>query len=182
MGGAMRPGQLQHVLLVNDLRCRILRAARERGLELVEWRDQGALARYVHEAGAIPDGYFVLRRQADVRTGTAAHFLEAERSPRERATMLAKYRKLTAFFTSGSYAEIFGRRSLRILVVTSDLNVKAEEAWARRLCKLAEKAGMYFGLFASARRFLAIDPEQLFRERIWLAPGTPELQALGELE
>lgn len=181
-GASRRTGQLQHVLLINDLRCRIARASRERGLELVEWRDQAAIARLTRESGIIPDGFFVLRGQAKGHAGTAAHFLEAERSPRERETMLTKYRKLTAFFESGRYAQLSGRKSLRVLVVTSSLTIEAEEAWARRLCNLAQKAGMNFGLFASARRFMAEDSDRLFLAPIWRSPGSPDLVSLGEFD
>lgn len=177
-----RVGQIEHVLLVNDLRCRIMRAARERRLQLVEWRDQAALARYSREVGVIPDGFFVLRRELDGRAGTAAHFVEAERSPRSPATMLRKYRRLADFFTSGLYARTFGRQSLRVLVVTSALTVEAEEAWARRLSLLAENAGLAFGMFCSARRFMAVDADQLFRTEIWLRPGMAGRFTLGELE
>lgn len=177
-----RSGQMQHVLLINDLRCRIARASRERGMEVVEWRDQAAVSRLTRESGIIPDGFFVLRGEANGRAGSAAHFLEAERSPRERATMLAKYRKLTAFFESGRYTQLFGRKSLRVLVITSSLTVEAEEAWARRLCNLAQKAGMNFGLFASARRFMAEDSDQLFLAPIWRSPSSPDLRGLGEFD
>lgn len=177
-----RVGQIEHVLLINDLRCRIMRAARERRLQLVEWRDQAALARYSREVGVIPDGFFVLRRELDGRTGTAAHFVEAERSPRSPATMLRKYRRLADFFNNGLYARTFGRGSLRVLVVASALTVDAEEAWARRLSLLADKAGLAFGMFCSARRFMDVDADHLFRAEIWLRPGMAGRFALGELE
>jgi hypothetical protein len=176
-----RVGQLEHVLAVNDVRCRIARAARERGLELPEWRDQGELARFGREIGVIPDGYFVLRRQLEDRVGTAAFGLEVERSPRGPEAMLRKYRRFADFYRSGAYEKAFRRRSLRLLVVVSSVTVAAELSWARRLSVLAKNAGLEFGLFASSRELLSLDPARLFEAAIWVRPAGETRSALGEL-
>jgi hypothetical protein len=177
-----RVGQLEHVLAVNDVRCRIARAARERGLELPEWRDQGELARFGREFGVIPDAYFVLQREIEGRVGSAAFALEVERSPRGPEAMSRKYRRVVDFYRTGAYERAFHRRSLRVLVVVSSITLDAELSWAWRLAVLAERAGLSFGAFGSSRELLATLPESLFRAPIWFRPHQAERCAIGEID
>jgi hypothetical protein len=149
---------------------------------VVEWRDQGDLARFGREIGVVPDGYFVLQREVAGRVGTAAFALEVERSPRGPDAMGRKYRRLVEFYRSGAYESAFHRRSLRVLVVVSSISLEAELNWARRLAVLAEKAGLSFGAFGSERELLSTHPASLFLASFWFRPHQSERGAIGEID
>lgn len=173
--------QLQHVLGVNDVYCRLTRACRECGLELTGWRSQADLSTLGNKAGAIPDGFFVVRKRVEGGALTSACMLEMERSPRSPRTMLRKYTRLREFYENGSYERSFGHRTLRCLVVTSQLSIKAEQRWATTLSRLAESAGLSFGWFASLREILATEPAALLEAPIWRRPRADVPVALGAL-
>jgi hypothetical protein len=179
-----RPGrnpQLEHVLAINDVRCALSRAARAGGLELALWQGQRELAPMAQEAGFVPDGFAVLRRNLPEGRLASSLLIEVERSPRRPRAVLRKFARIRELHESGFYTQRFGRRSLRLLVLTSHMNLDAEERWARTLCGLAERAGLSFARFASLRRLLGVAPGDLFGAAIWWRPGAREPDRLGEI-
>ena len=173
--------QLEHVLAINDVRCRVTRASREIGQEVIDWRDQAELVQPLRSARLVPDGYFVLQKRFEDRSAIAAFMLEVERSPRGPRALLQKYGRLREFYESGAYQRLFERRSLRLLVLTSSVSKEAESVWAGRLSSLAEKVGLTFARFSSQREFLSIRPNMMLESAIWHRPGRPERIALGKL-
>ncbi len=174
--------QLDHVLAVNDVHCKLLAGCRACGLELVDWKDQAGLAAMGRQAGFIPDGFFVLQRRLEQGVLTAACWLEVERSARGPRAMLRKYTRLNEFYQSGAYGRTFGHRTLRLLVVTSAETVESERRHAGTLAGLAGRAGLRFGLFSSLRDLLGVEVSDVLRAPIWRVPGGSELRPLGELE
>jgi len=174
--------QIEHLLAVNDLHCRLIRGCREQGYLLVDWRDQAQLAALGRSAGFVPDGFCLIRAPVGDRVAVAPFFLEVERSPRARKAMLAKYQRVAAYVASGAFAAAFGRRSLRLLVLTASVSPAAEGGWARRLAQVAATAGLDFGYFSSLREFMAAGPASLFTADLWWrADPTPGRQALGAI-
>ncbi len=173
--------QLEHMLAINDVRCRLTRAAAARGAELAGWRGQGEMAWLGGVTGFIPDGFFLLQRRLEAGVLVSACFLEVERSPRGPRSVLRKYGRLRDYYLNGGYDRDFHQRSLRILVVTSHASADAEARWAAVLRDTAEKAGLSFAWFASLRSLLALDPQEVFHAAIWLRPGKDAHEALGEL-
>jgi len=172
---------VDHVIAINDARCRLIAASSAHGLEVEEWRDQAELAWMAQTVGAVPDGYFVLRRRSAAGSVVAAFFLEVERSPRSARTMAEKYRRLLAFHASGLYEERFRKRSLRMLVVTAAMSEDVEARWATRLCATAERIGLGFGLFASFRQLMHQPGDRLLEAPIWLRSVGADPCAIGVL-
>jgi hypothetical protein len=172
-------GQLEHVLAVNDLHCRMLRACGRRGWVVVEWRTQAELADWAKEGGFVPDAFCQVALRERDREGLSAMLLEVERSPRSTSSIEKKYRLIADFVRSGAYERRTGRRSLRVLVVVYGTDIGQERAWARRLCGLAERAGLSFGWYAGGSDLLQ-HPSELFAARVWLRPGKPDLWSLDD--
>jgi len=169
--------QLDHVLLINDVRCRLERVCRSRNVDVSEWHDQADLAPNTRNAGFVPDGFFVLAWTIDGRATSAGFFLEVERSPRSPAAMRAKYAHVVSFVRSGEYERRFQRRSLRLLVATSSTSLDLEREWTRRLASLAGQAALSFARFASHRELLS-PAADLLSDPLWMKPDTRDACSL----
>jgi hypothetical protein len=111
------PGSIQHLLGINEIRVRVLRAAQELGLTLAEWQRSEDLAKPLEVDGLIPDGFFKLQRIVDGQVRTAAFFLELQRANRSKAVMKSKLNRYRRLYDSGRFQDIFGTRALRVLFV-----------------------------------------------------------------
>src|SRR5205823_8699894 len=59
------PGSIIHLLAINEIRVRVIRACNELGFSLVEWSRSEDLAPLLQNQGIIPDAYFKIQRMVD---------------------------------------------------------------------------------------------------------------------
>jgi hypothetical protein len=111
------PGSIQHLLGINEIRTRILRACSELKFKLLEWHRSEELAPVLKDDGIVPDGYFKIQRLVDGEPRTGAFFLELQRSDRSRQILKSKIERYARLYDSGKYQKIFNTRALRVLFV-----------------------------------------------------------------
>jgi len=118
------PGSVQHLLGINDVRVRVLRACQELGYQLVLWKRSEDLAELLQDDGLIPDAYFKVSRMVDGQPRTSAFFLELQRANKSKLVLKSKLDKYNTLYNSGRFQRIFETRALRVLFVfTSEYGV-----------------------------------------------------------
>lgn len=172
-----RRGALGHLLAVNDARVRIERACRDLGWTLKFWQRPEKLAPRLAAVKLIPDAYFQIQREVDGQPRTAAFFLELERVGKSRAVLRAKLSRYAELYYGGRYAEIFGTRSLRLLVVFGE----SAAASKRRLELAVEDAarlGVTIARFVELGDLKSGSPVDALISPLWVQPGPGEKVAL----
>jgi hypothetical protein len=118
---------LQTLLATNDFRVALLRACHDHPeYELVEWRNEAVFrGKPIHVAlkdksgqkrkALFPDGFFILQH-ANRRS---YHFLEADNGTETYAQFRSQLEVYQAYIASGLHQELFGVKSLNILIVTT---------------------------------------------------------------
>lgn len=183
-GAHQRAGTVAHTLAVNEVRVRALRACRELDWTLAGWRGPVELAPLLRGEQLIPDAYFQVLRSDPVlgQTRTAGFFVELERAYKSSRVLCAKLEKYVALYDSGRYRELFGTRSLRLLVVCcGDAGVAATTRVRSGLGE-ARRADASFSRFTSLEAIEQLPPRGLLVDPIWGAPGDERPVALFTVE
>ena len=171
-GYMTRLGSIPHLLGINDVRVRADRACRDLGWRLRPWLRSEDLTNTL--AGAttlIPDAHFQVRRTIDSVERRAGFFLELQATRKSHGVLVEKLRRYAELYYGGRYAELFGTRGLRVLVVfTDELTISGEQR-ARRAVELAEHHGFTFARFAALEQIRQAPPVGLFGAPIWWQPG-----------
>jgi hypothetical protein len=174
-----RLGSLDHLLGINAVRVRVLRATQELGWHLKLWLDSAELAPSF-DGQLIPDAYFRLQRPVDGQLRTSGFFLELERSTKAERVLESKLVRYAELFRSGHYQQLFGIRGMRVLVVfSSDYRILPHTRIdsARRL---AERLGITLAFFAALEELSASTPDELLTAPLWAQAGQPDRVALFE--
>ena len=169
---------LQTLLATNDFRVALLRACHDHPeYEVVEWRNEAVFrGKPIHvsvkdKSGQkrkplFPDGFFILQH-ANRRS---YHFLEADNGTETYAQFRSQLEVYQAYIASGLHQELFGVKTLNILIVTTT---------AHRLQKLQQLTAQVgggqryrFSLYAQAT------PQALLTTPIWQRLGEDQPQVL----
>lgn len=169
---------LQTLLATNDVRVALLRACQEQpDYQLVEWRNETQFRSkplYVmvkekqgeRRKPLFPDGFFILEH-AQRRS---YFFLEADNGTESYAQVRSQLEVYQAYIASGLHQEVFGVKSLNILLVTTTPH-RVEKL--RQLTAQVGGGQRYrFTLYAQAT------PQAILTAPIWLRLGEPEPQPL----
>jgi hypothetical protein len=113
-----RPPALEHALMVNELRARLEVSFSAHGIDLTRWLDELDLSN-LGGYGITPDGFAEAIREDRGRKRRSGFLVEVEVAPVSRAHWRKRLRSYRSFYYSGKYTEVFGLRSLRLLVVAS---------------------------------------------------------------
>jgi hypothetical protein len=171
---------LQTILATNDFRVSLLRAIRNNPLyELLEWRNEAVFRGnpiYVYTKDhttqkrkpVYPDGFFVLKN--DRLRGF--YFLEADNGTETYNQFRSQLEIYQAYIHSGQHEEIFGSKTMTILIVTTT------EARSKKLQQLTAQVGgstLYkFTTYSQAT------PERILSEPIWQRIGESQPSYLLE--
>jgi len=160
-----------HLLAVNAVRVRVLRGVRDLGWELPRWQSAEELRPALRAFRLIPDGYFQVRRQVGGEPRLAGFFLEVERESRSLAVLRAKLRRYGQLFYSGGYAQRFGSKALRVLVVYAG---EARSLPATRVAQgmvEAGRLGVTIARFTDLVSLTGGSAADLLLAPLWQAPG-----------
>ena len=167
-----RLGALGHLLSVNEMRVRAIRACGDLGWSLRIWQRPEELAPLLKGFSLIPDAYFQVERQVDGQPRTAAYFLELERASKSVEVLRSKLRRYGELYYGGRYEEIFGTRALRVLVVfAADGGASVEARRVEAGVEEARRLGVTNARFASLAKIRALPPVAVLTEPIWREPG-----------
>lgn len=172
-----RIGSLDHLLGINEVRVRILRATQELGWHLNVWMESCELAPLL-DGQLVPDAYFRLQRQVDGQLRTSGFFLEVERSTKSEAVLESKLTRYAELSRSGRYQETFGTRAMRVLVVfTSDYRVMP---WTRikSARRLADQLGVTMAFFTALDEIASRSPQAMLTMPLWAQGGRLEPTSL----
>ncbi len=174
-----RLGSPQHLLAINDIRVRVVRACRDLGWSLSRWERSEELATLLRKTHLVPDAYFQIQREVDGREKTSAFFLELERTGGRRA-LRAKLQRYADLYYGGRYAQLFGTRALRVLFVFA-LAISERGATAHRVdaaLREAGRLGVTIARFAGLDQLVSVPPAATLTEPFWRQPSAPEAVAL----
>lgn len=167
---------LEHTLQVNDVRIAVQLAAREQGLELLQWVGEGQLKamkervpdprRAGRSLPVVPDGYFTLK----IGDRKACFFLEVDRATMTNRRFGDKMRAYEIYVRTGRYFERYGTRSLRVLVVTT-----THQRLANLKSTTEEATTMSIFWFTTIDQ---VEPEIILTSDIWQVVGKREMQQL----
>jgi hypothetical protein len=154
-------GSLEHVLGINDIRVRMLRACIESGYNLSLWQPSKELSGYGLRR-PIPDAYFEIERQVGERSTTSAYFLEFEHSTKGMAIIKRKLENYSRLVYGGRYKALFDRDIIpRVLFVfESYLGISAQQR-IKDAASIAKQLGVRNARFATLDRCISSVPEDL---------------------
>jgi len=169
-----RLGSLDHLLAVNDLRVRILRATQELGWQLRLWQRSEELAPLLKEADLVPDAYFQIERTVDGQPRTAAFFLELERAGKSSRVLRSKLQRYGELYYGGTYERLFARRALRVLFVFAPS--RASPTFRRVQAGLAQarSLGITIARFAGLDQLKGLPPVACLTSPLWYSPVQDE--------
>lgn len=160
-------GSLPHLLGINDIRVRVIRATRELNWHLIKWFHHEQLAEILNEEKIYPDGYFHIQRNSNGEIRNAHFFLEFQRANRSSKVMESKLKRYGELYYSGRYQEIFGTRALRVLFVfTSDTDSPVGHRINTGV-SLATKLGVTIARFTSLDEIKGSEPNQILIGQLW---------------
>jgi hypothetical protein len=167
---------LQTLLATNDFRVALLRACHDQPeYEIVEWRNEAVFRAnpiYVSVKGKekrkplFPDGFFILQH-ANRRS---YNFVECDNGTETYAQVRGQLEIYQAYIASGQHQEVFGVKSLNILVVTTT---------ASRLEKLRALTAQVGG--GQRYRFTTYEdatPQAILTTPVWQKLDSQELYSL----
>ncbi len=172
---------IRHTLAINDFRIMLTLAANAKNTTM-EWTDERTLRRrdakdYVDDPknngqrlAVVPDGYFLLK----IDGHDNAFALELDRGTVEEKPFKAKIRALGQWKFTGAYERRYGRKTLRVLFVVSDLTRDVNRLDRMKRWTEAEGGRSLFW-FA---RLDALAPESLLSGQVWMKAGSGERHSL----
>ena len=186
-GEAVSPLFLDHLLITNDVRIAIVRAARRHAYTIPQWLDARTLKQAQNKdtvvltgatgrkqnAAVVPDGYFVLH------TGTHYYhqFLEVDRATTTgisgewgRRTWARKIVAFIEYYRSGKYHARYHTKSMRVLTITT-----GEKRLANLRAITEESGGKARFWFATLHDVLTQD---VLLDPIWQVAGSDERKSL----
>ena len=168
-----RPGPLEHLLALNDVRVLMIRACLDLGWSLSLWQRAEDLALALGREGLVPDAYFQIQRPVDGRAQhqTTAYFVELERSGKSSRVLRSKLERYAELCLSGRYEQLFGVSALRILVVFASEHGSSARHRIRTGLAEAERVGIPIARFAELEQLTARPPAACMTEAVWYRPG-----------
>lgn len=172
---------IRHTLAINDFRIMTTVTASARRMTL-EWIDERTLRRremkdYVndpkndgHRLAVVPDGYFLLKDDGHDN----AFVLELDRGTVEEKPFKAKIRALGQWKFTGAYERRYGRKSLRVLFVVSDVSRDVNRLERIKRWTEAEGGRSLFWF----TRLDGLAPESLLSGQVWSKAGSDERHCL----
>ena len=178
---ALSPGRLQHVLEVNACRIQISAACSGGPLALASWLDEDGLREVMAREPILPDAYFQVVRVTSDGERRSAFFLEVERSDKADRAVREKFLAYGRLYYGGRYDQLFGTRSLRVLVLVGDSYGIRPERRIEKFAEMAARLDVTFLRFAPLAAFLGTAAAQAFSAPIWRRPGSAEGEALFDM-
>jgi len=169
---------LEHTLAINDILVAVTLACRREEYVLETWQTETQLKAaydyvsvrsergHAQRVPVVPDSYFTII----ARERRHPFFLELDRGTMQIKRFKTKVQAYREYFRGGGYEKRFGRKSLRVLTVTTGA-VRLEN-----LKKVTEEVGdarwFWFGLLSE------LGAETILSAPVWQQAGTEAKQAL----
>lgn len=163
---------LQTLLATNDFRVALMRACQNHpDFQVIEWRNEAVFRAkpiYVHtkvgekRKPLFPDGFFILQH----KNSRSLNFLEADNGTEAYGQFRGQLEIYQAYIASGLHEEIFGAKSLNVLIVTTTASRK------ERLMQLTAQVGG--GLRYRFTTYDLATPQQVLTAPVWQRIGESE--------
>jgi hypothetical protein len=177
-----RLGSIGHLLGVNELRVRAIRACRDLGWKLCLWQEPEELAPLLRSVHLIPDGYFQIQRQVSGQERTSAFFIELERSGKSSQVVVSKLRRYGELYYGGRYQELFGTRALRVLFVFVSEQGSTTSRRVDLGVREASRRGISIARFSEMTTIKGVGPIELLTSPIWREPNRDPATVLFSID
>ncbi len=185
----LRPGYLEHGLMISRFRTALTLACRAAGsVEIACWIQGTDIWDHVvvshsdweERIPVCPDSYFVLMLRNEPEGRNRIHlFLEADRSTMTVKRYLTKLRGYWAYWRSGRLEKRYGARNVLVLTLTTTAERATNLLNAANDVDPPEHRGLRMFMFTAEDQFSIESPEGILKA-IWKVPGEDYRHSLTE--
>lgn len=171
-------GSVDHLLGINDIRVRVIRACVDLGYKLGLWQTSKDLYPYNLQK-PIPDGYFEIQRTVDGTIRTSAFFLEFEQSTKSSKIIRQKLQNYYRLVYGGRYSKLFEQKVYpRILVIFYPYLGLPTSNRVAEATRIAQTLGVRNARFIGLEKLCQTSPSDLLCSPVWVTPTEPQLSSL----